>query len=439
MSLRGKVQDPWRHPIQESRKPSWHGLSGDAKAPKYLFPAFSNSQLAGKKRLRDDGFFSTARAKRRASAKVDFLPGTFRAVVIIDDGDDYPVIPRDRREKTWNDAMLVEDELLPTEAYSNNHGRGLGSAENYQCIVGAIAPEDSSACVTGPALATAAVMNREFADFPCARMETYNDDTDHPSSLEDSSQCELDDSNVGCLHPLAPPLKEDGWPSLSGNPSGSDHALPMMRQAGKYRRDKMSCEDRKRVFINNPPLRVSRCMKAWVEELHNQLNRSRSPDECWIHPTPPLPCRNGRPRGAVSMRFTWRDGRDKHMLWVNFGVAALLLKNLMTDVQKAGFIEKRWHLSHLCGNWLCLNTSHFTVEPGPVNVGRNCCFTHRNGCSHVPMCMKEKKRKPLTPVLASLYGLERPIPTKQTSFAGVEHHADGRYSEGVAETEGFTR
>ncbi|KAI9749856.1 MAG: hypothetical protein M1835_001477 [Candelina submexicana] len=231
MSLRGKVQARWGHPIQGSRKTSWQGLSRDAKTPKYLFPQFATSQLAGKKRLGDDGVFSTARAKRRDSAKVEFIPGTFRAVVIIDDDDDYPVIPRDRRGKAWDDAMLIEDELLPTEAYNNSHGRGLGSAESYQRIAGAIAPEDSSACVTAPALVAAAAMSRGFMDSSFALMETYNDDTNQPSSLENPSQCELDDSNARRLHPTAPPLKEDGWQFSSGNASGSDRALPVMRQS----------------------------------------------------------------------------------------------------------------------------------------------------------------------------------------------------------------
>ncbi|KAI9733709.1 MAG: hypothetical protein M1835_003416, partial [Candelina submexicana] len=74
-------------------------------------------------------------------------------------------------------------------------------------------------------------MSRGFVDFSFALMETYNDDTNQPSSLENLSQCELDDSNARRLHPTAPPLKEDGWQFSSGNASGSDRALPVMRQS----------------------------------------------------------------------------------------------------------------------------------------------------------------------------------------------------------------
>ena len=63
----------------------------------------------------------------------------------------------------------------------------------------------------------------------------------------------------------------------------------------------------------------------------------------------------------------------------------------MTKQQKDGFINKQWHLSHLCGNWTCLNPAHTTVEPGNINISRNNCFSHRSGCLHNPPCMKDKK------------------------------------------------
>lgn len=71
-------------------------------------------------------------------------------------------------------------------------------------------------------------------------------------------------------------------------------------------------------------------------------------------------------------------------------VSKLLLDKL-TKQQKDGFISKQWHLSHLCGNWTCLNPAHTTVEPGAMNVSRNNCFSHRSGCGHNPQCMKDKK------------------------------------------------
>jgi hypothetical protein len=63
----------------------------------------------------------------------------------------------------------------------------------------------------------------------------------------------------------------------------------------------------------------------------------------------------------------------------------------LTKQQKDGFISKQWHLSHLCGNWTCLNPAHTTVEAGSVNISRNNCFSHRSGCGYTPQCIKDRK------------------------------------------------
>ena len=38
-----------------------------------------------------------------------------------------------------------------------------------------------------------------------------------------------------------------------------------------------------------------------------------------------------------------------------------------------------------------MNPAHTTVEPGATNIGRNSCFAHRDGCVHVPQCLKDLK------------------------------------------------
>lgn len=89
--------------------------------------------------------------------------------------------------------------------------------------------------------------------------------------------------------------------------------------------------------------------------------------------------------------FNWQDHRGKHAIVLNFGIVSKLLLNKLTKQQKDGLINKQWHLSHLCGNWLCLNPAHTTVELGSVNITRNNCFSHRSGCAHNPPCLKDKK------------------------------------------------
>jgi hypothetical protein len=89
--------------------------------------------------------------------------------------------------------------------------------------------------------------------------------------------------------------------------------------------------------------------------------------------------------------FTWQDRRGKHAIVLNFGIVSKLLLNKLSKQQIDGFISKQWHLSHLCGNWICLNPAHTTVEPGSVNISRNSCFAHRSGCGHTPQCIKDLK------------------------------------------------
>ncbi len=406
--------------------PRWHVSFANANPLRHQCLPFATTQLAGKKRAADDGVFGTARAKRRASAKVEFIPGTFRALVIIDDDDDYPVVFRGQRGKRGRDPIMIEDEFPPLEARYASHRMAVATSCSHQSVEPTVGFEDSPDC-TGTLGVSSSVGNRDSRSSPSVRVETDNDDLDPSSFLDYSFEDELEKQLwAHGTPPFASPLGQQS----KSNPSDIFTIEDAAERSPKRLKDSMSCEDRKRAFVYNPTPEVLYRMKCWVEGLYDQLDHSRDPNECWIHPSPPSPNKKGRPKGAVSRSFKWSDDTGEHRLWVNFGVVALLLEGLMTDVQKDGFIEERWHLSHLCGNWLCLNTSHFTVEPGSVNVGRNCCFTHRNGCSHMPRCMKDKKRKPLTPALASLYGLEGP--TKHPPCGVFGHFVNARDGLGVA-------
>ncbi len=160
--------------------------------------------------------------------------------------------------------------------------------------------------------------------------------------------------------------------------------------------NKASCRERKRIVVssNRPPC-LTKAMCQWVDSTNYLLDPFRDDDECWFHPSPPPAhlSMNGilRPCGKLQKRFNWKDRNGKHSLVLNFGIASKLVNHKMTRQQKDGFINKQWHLSHLCGNWTCLNPTHTTVEPGNVNISRNNCFSHRSGCLHNPSCMKDKK------------------------------------------------
>lgn len=165
--------------------------------------------------------------------------------------------------------------------------------------------------------------------------------------------------------------------------------------------NKLTCRERKRIATSpNRPPSLTKAMKQWITKTHNLLDPFREDDDCWFHPSPP-PARLTKsgilqPCGKLQKRFTWQDHRGKHSIVLNYGIVSKIINFKLTKQQKDGFINKQWHLSHLCGNWTCLNPTHTTVEPGKTNISRNNCFSHRSGCLHEPKCLKEKK-VPLTP------------------------------------------
>jgi hypothetical protein len=160
--------------------------------------------------------------------------------------------------------------------------------------------------------------------------------------------------------------------------------------------NKISCRERKRIVVSsNRPPSLTKAMKQWVIKTQNLLDAFREDDDCWFHPAPPPGRPNGagilRPYGKLQKTFTWQDRNGKHSIVLNYGIVHKLVNYKMTMQQRDGFINKKWHLSHLCGNWTCLNPTHTTIEPGSININRNNCFSHRSGCFHIPKCMKEKK------------------------------------------------
>jgi len=175
------------------------------------------------------------------------------------------------------------------------------------------------------------------------------------------------------------------------------HKSPLVRPPPpKQPFNKVTCRERKRIIVSsNRPPALTKAMCQWVDKTNYLLDPFREDNECWFHPSPPSAhlSMNGilRPCGKLQKRFNWQDRIGKHSIVLNYGIVSKLVNYKMTKQQKDGFINKQWHLSHLCGNWICLNPAHTTVEPGHINISRNNCFSHRSGCFHNPLCMKDKK------------------------------------------------
>lgn len=134
-------------------------------------------------------------------------------------------------------------------------------------------------------------------------------------------------------------------------------------------------------------------IKQYVHDVYKLFDGIYSKDDCWLHPSPPLACRNGRPPGTIQCNFVWKDSVGNHKLHVNLGMVALVAEHQLTEEQMEGYVNKSWHLSHLCGNWTCCNWRHMTVESGRINNSRNQCFRDATQCLHDPQCMKDRKRR----------------------------------------------
>ncbi|KAI9778844.1 MAG: hypothetical protein M1816_003886 [Peltula sp. TS41687] len=183
--------------------------------------------------------------------------------------------------------------------------------------------------------------------------------------------------------------RSDPWSRLT------EHAL----FTRKRRRppDTWTCEERKEFMIHRPTKYLKANIVYKLAKEYATIPEEIRADEenCWIHPHPPACRKNGRQAGSIQINLSWYE-QEPHKLSVNMGLLALLHEEKVTAVQKEGYIREGWHLSHLCGNWTCVNKRHMTVEPANVNISRNACFRRRCfGCRHVPACMKEKKMNPL--------------------------------------------
>lgn len=173
-----------------------------------------------------------------------------------------------------------------------------------------------------------------------------------------------------------------------GSPSrSSSFSFPVSQVTN----DELSVKERKRFFIYSPTAAMKEAMRMHVSNVHQLFPPYRGIGDCMLHPNPGGLLKNGKYNQTIVCNYQWKDGSEIHTVGINFGIVALIINHHLTSAQKEGIIHDAWHLSHLCGNWICCNWRHHTVEPGPVNIGRNACFNASGQCKHDPRCMKERK------------------------------------------------
>ncbi|MCJ1390992.1 hypothetical protein MMC18_003853 [Xylographa bjoerkii] len=328
----------------------------------------------GEKRSWDESSSSATTGKRRCG-RLTFLPRIYRPLIVLDDdvGSDYPTNspPPFHETKSSPKHVSIEDENAATST------------------------KPSLAPVCTKYILLPHGMSESSSQAGNQTCENYLGATSfagvHTQTVGSADQ------NEGRFHEKGRPQNLPSLPYqgldasgnfFSGENGSCEPQKPQIAVATpKIPRNAISVEDRKRYFIETPPAHMVREMKKRVADIYGILDPQRSDGECWLHPKPPLPY------GSIRYNFHWKDQNSCQALSVNFGVIALLVESSLTEHQQKGYINNAWHLSHLCGNWTCCNWRHFTVEKGSINIQRNACFIHRNGCIHNPPCMKHLKRR----------------------------------------------
>ncbi|MCJ1301052.1 hypothetical protein MMC08_003851 [Hypocenomyce scalaris] len=331
-------------------------------------------------------------SKRHNSGRLTLFAGSFRPLIVLNDNDADPVIPRavSRTGRTWASPVVVEEADALSAATAPESSRpphrkelSLGTEDEVRREDAWPAWDLGTNFLKKPKLPDLRV-NPRYGSPTHRRRKCRHKKTSRSRSLAPPSTLEE------CVRSLASEhIVDKDRQGLSDN--------QLVSAAPKKPRDTLTVKQRKHFFIHTPTLAMVAAMRKWVSETHALFNVARDEGDCWLHPAPASPKANGRARGTINRSFIWTDASGRHNVFVNYDVVTLIIDHHLTDEQQEGYITKGWHLSHLCGNWTCCNWRQFTVEAGSINISRNAYFMYTGGCNHSPKCMKDKKQR-LLPV-----------------------------------------
>lgn len=197
-----------------------------------------------------------------------------------------------------------------------------------------------------------------------------------PFTFDEDETISQDSASVS--FEVAPDSQENDSLSSRNDPQ---LVLPFTFQSTQTRSDQRSqnLKNRKCAILMNTPVHTYQQMQMKV------ARKTKGTDcidakQCWLKNSP---TRSEIIANRVCVRIPGGEGSwDMH-----FGIASMLIHDLLTEKQKHGIIHKQWELSHLCGNWRCLNHNHYTLEDNATNKSRNRCFNQRHCTKHHPRCM----------------------------------------------------
>lgn len=151
----------------------------------------------------------------------------------------------------------------------------------------------------------------------------------------------------------------------------------------------------KQSALDMPHKDKERLRRELEEIIARAIPKHGSEDSCWIYETSKAEER----AQTISRWFSWRDHRfpkerQGRNLQQQVGALWIIVEGTMSSSQKYGWTFESWHLSHLCGNWRCVNPAHHTIEPGSDNQNRKHCHNGnrpRYACKHKPRCLMHFK------------------------------------------------
>jgi hypothetical protein len=148
---------------------------------------------------------------------------------------------------------------------------------------------------------------------------------------------------------------------------------------------------KKKLFFYTYGPRLLPRLEKVVQRYRSFASGGGSRQDCWLSTDPRLFTGTSQRRN-ISTKVSFRHEHESYDLQVNFGFIHMMVEGLLTLEHKKGIVEHRWHASHLCGNWTCMNPRHINPEEGSINLNRNTCFAQPEGpCSHYPKCLKHLK------------------------------------------------
>lgn len=185
-------------------------------------------------------------------------------------------------------------------------------------------------------------------------------------------------------NPLWSAIETSGSSALSALPPASTKLNGLATKNGlEQARNQDYNVFKKRLFYNTYAENMFPKLRERFDKLLQDIPGDRTPNVCWLW--------QGEPPGnkhRISMHISFRHEGKGHHITANIGFVGMLLEGLLTVEAKEGIIQHRWHASHMCGNWRCVNPHHIIAEDGSTNVKRNACFHAPTPikCVHNPQC-----------------------------------------------------